>query len=415
MACRWVSPERPRSLLPGTSPALWGAAVARPAYSAGAKAVDYVTVCSAVPLPTIDLKGIVQCNPGLATDHPPETPQGHPRGLSLTSVFQAEYVGDLAPYSFERERLGAAGITFSAAACADSYELIERAKDAEYLWLEWSPDVTREVLEALPRCELVIRWGVGYDQIDVQAATELGVAVANAPTYCKNDVVEHTIGLVLAVCRWIPQWNAFLHEGGWRGSPSTERRLSGKTLGVVGVGHIGIDIARLGVAFGCQVLGNDVRPLRSPIEGVSMVDLDELLRESDVVCLNVSLQPSTRHLISDRALGLMKPDAVLVNTSRGAVVDEAALVRALEAGKFLGVGLDVFEEEPLPVDSPLRDIERVVLTPHKAATSPDSVAEVRKEVCDTTIEWATTGWAEAVVNPDVRPRHKSERTRSVSR
>ena len=189
--------------------------------------------------------------------------------------------------------------------------------------------------------------------------------------------------------------------------------MSGKTLGVVGVGHIGSEVARLGAAFGCRVLANDIRPLDNPIAGVSMVDLDELLRESDVICLNMSLQAGSRHLISDRALGLMKDDAVLVNTSRGAVVDEAALLRALEAGRFFGVGLDVFEEEPLPPDSPLRGIERVVLTPHEAASSPESLAELRKQVCDATIEWATTGWAEAVVNPEVRPRHKSARTRTA--
>jgi len=331
----------------------------------------------------------------------------------LTTVFQAEYVGDLAPYAYEQERLDAASIGFSAAVCANSVEFIQHAKDAEFLWLEWAPPVTREVLQSLPECELVIRWGVGYDQIDVQAATELGVAVANAPTYCKQDVVEHTIGLVLGVCRGIPQWNASLHQGGWRDPSPPARRLSGKTLGVVGVGHIGSEVARLGAAFGCRVLANDIRPLDNPIAGVSMVDLDELLRESDVICLNVSLQAGSTHLISDRALGLMKDDAVLVNTSRGAVVDEAALLRALEAGKFFGVGLDVFEEEPLPPSSPLRGIERVVLTPHEAASSPESLAELRKQVCDATIEWAATGWAKAVVNPEVRPRHKSARTRTA--
>jgi D-3-phosphoglycerate dehydrogenase / 2-oxoglutarate reductase len=331
----------------------------------------------------------------------------------LTTVFQAEYVGDLAPYAYEQERLNAAGIGFSAAVCAGSVELIEQAKDAEFLWLEWSPHVTREVLEALPRCELVIRWGVGYDQIDVQAATELGIAVANAPTYCKQDVVEHTIALALAVYRGIPRWNASLHQGAWRDLSLTERRLSGKTLGVIGVGHIGSEVARLAVAFGCRVLGNDIRPLSSPIAGVSMVDLDELLRESDVICLNVSLQAGSRHLISDRAFELMKDDAVLVNTSRGVVVDQAALLKALDGGKLFGVGLDVFEEEPLPPDNPLRSIDRVVLTPHEAASSPESLAELRKQVCDATIEWATSGWAEAVVNPEVRPRHKSARTRTA--
>jgi D-3-phosphoglycerate dehydrogenase len=320
-------------------------------------------------------------------------------------VFQAEYRGDLAPYTYEQERLREAGIAFSAAACSDAAELVERAKDSEILWLEWTPHVTREVLEALNSCELVIRWGVGFDQIDVDAATELGVAVANVPTFCEPDVVEHTIGLLLAVCRWIPQRNALLHNGGWRSPPVEYRRLSGKSIGVVGLGRIGSRVAKLAVALGCRVLGHDIRAPENPIKGVSTVGLDQLLLESDVVCLHVALQPGTRHLIDERALGLMKQDAILLNLSRGAVIDEAALARALEAGKFFGVGLDVFEEEPLSQDSPLRRIERAVLSPHQAANSPESLADLRREICDETIEWATTGWTRAAVNPGVRPRH----------
>jgi D-3-phosphoglycerate dehydrogenase / 2-oxoglutarate reductase len=322
----------------------------------------------------------------------------------MTSVFQAEYKGDLAPYSYEREQLGTAGIGFSAAVCADGPELVERARGAEVIWLEWVPRMSREVLEALDHCELVVRWGVGYDQIDVDAATSLGVAVANAPTYCKTDVVEHTIGLVLALCRRIPERSALMRAGGWRDPKVQYRRLAGKTFGVIGTGRIGTQVAQLGRALGCRVLCTDIQPPRAPIEGVSWVGLEQLLTESDVVCAHASLNSSSRALLGERALALMKDDAILVNTSRGALVDEAALLTALQAGKFFGVGLDVFAEEPLPASHPLRSIERVVLTPHEAANSPESLAELRHQVCEATIEWLTTGWSQSVVNPTVKPR-----------
>lgn len=327
----------------------------------------------------------------------------------MTKVFQAEYVGDLAPYSYEKARLGDAGIELDVAVCADGAELVERARDAEIVWLEWRPLLTREVLEQLDRCELVVRWGIGYDQIDAQAATELGIAVANAPTYCRADVVEHTIGLLLALTRRIPERNASMHSGGWRTPTVERRRLAGRTIGVIGLGGIGRQVAAIAAMFGCRVLGCDVRPVEPEIDGVSIVGFEELLASSDVVCAHASLDDRSRHLIDDEAIGLMKDDAILVNTSRGPIVDEAALLRALEAGKFFGVALDVFETEPLPADSPLRSFPRVLLTPHEAASSPESFAELRRQVCDATIDWARTGWTDAVVNPGVVSRRGATR------
>src|SRR5579883_152937 len=173
----------------------------------------------------------------------------------MPRVFHAEHQGDLAPYHYERDRLQAAGIQFSWARCADPGQLIASAHGAQILWLEWMPQVTRDVLEHLPDCELVIRWGVGYDQIDVQAATTLGVAVANAPTFCTIDVAEHAFALLLALSRQIAAGNDLLHRGGWREQSTHHRRLSGRTLGVVGLGRIGRRVAALGSAFGCRVLG----------------------------------------------------------------------------------------------------------------------------------------------------------------
>jgi phosphoglycerate dehydrogenase-like enzyme len=213
---------------------------------------------------------------------------------------------------------------------------------------------------------------------------------------------------MLAVTRNIPQSNSTVHAGGWSTPSSQSRRMAGGVLGVIGLGNIGRAVAKLGEALGCRVLGHDIRA--SAPDDPPNVGLDQLLSEADFVTLHVSLGPSSKHLLDERALGLMKSDAVLVNTCRGAVVDETALTSALQSGKFFGVGLDVFEEEPLSSDSPLRRIDRVVLTPHQGANSPESLADLRREMCDTTIDWATTGWTRSVVNPDVRSHLRSKAT-----
>jgi D-3-phosphoglycerate dehydrogenase / 2-oxoglutarate reductase len=327
----------------------------------------------------------------------------------LATVFHSEVDGELAPYTYEQRRLDEAGIGFSAGLCADSRELVARAEGADIVWLEWAGYLTNEVLEQLPECQLVIRWGIGVDPIDLEGATRLGVAVANCPSYCVRDVAEHTIGLLLAVTRNIPSSNALVHAGGWELPDAASRRLAGGVLGIVGLGNIGRAVAKVGESLGCRVLAHDVRVPAGADGGPPMVGLDQLLSEADFVSLHVSLGPTSRHLIDDRAIGLMKDDAVLVNTCRGAIVDQEALVRALQGGKFFGVGLDVFEDEPLGSDNPLRRIDRAVLTPHQGGNSPESLTDLRREVCDTTIEWVTTGWAKSVVNPGVKDRRRNVR------
>ena len=253
-------------------------------------------------------------------------------------MFQAEVDGELAPYSYEEGRLGELGIELSNGICRNSAELIELARSADILWLEVASMLTDEVLEQLPTCHLVVRWGIGVDPIDLDAATRLGIAIANAPMASVKDVAEHTIGLLLAVTRGIPTCDASIHAGRWPASPPPVRRLAGGVLGVVGLGHIGREVARLGKALGCTVLGHDVRDTSTSVPDVPNVELDHLLAESDFVSLHASLGPGSQHLIDERRLGLMKDDAVLINTCRGQVIDEAALIRALEGGKFFGIG-----------------------------------------------------------------------------
>jgi D-3-phosphoglycerate dehydrogenase len=322
----------------------------------------------------------------------------------MKRVFHADYVGDLDPLDYERDQLAAVGAELVAARCADRDELIGKAAGAEVIWLEWVPHVDEYVLRALPECRLVMRWGAGYDQIDVRAATELGVAVANAPNYCTENVAEHAIALLLAMARGIAAGNDAMHHGGWRDPAVVHRRLAGRKLGVVGLGRIGRRAAELGAAFGCQIIAHDVRPDLVPPDGVRMAGLAELMAEADFVTLHTVLDDQSRHLIDTRLLAAAKPGLLLVNTSRGGVVDHEALLHAIDSGVVAGAALDVFETEPLPAGSPLRTCPAVVLTPHEAASSTEATEDLRAEMCQATIQWLATGWADSVVNPDVRAR-----------
>lgn len=322
----------------------------------------------------------------------------------MRRVFHADYVGDLGSLDYERLRLGEIGAELVAARCADQDELIARAAGAQVVWIEWTPSVDERVLRALPDCRLVMRWGAGYDQIDTQAATKAGVAVANAPTYCTENVAQHAIGLLLSMTRGIAAGNQAMHAGGWRDTGYVYQRLTGRTLGVIGLGRIGRRVAELGAAFGCQVIASDVRADLAVPAGVRMTGLSELMAEADYVSLHTVLNEQTHHLVNASLLARAKPGQLLVNTSRGGVVDSAALLAAIESGRLAGAALDVFETEPLPADSPLRSCPAIVLTPHEAASSIEAADDLRAEMCNATNQWFTTGWTDCVVNPEVRGR-----------
>jgi D-3-phosphoglycerate dehydrogenase / 2-oxoglutarate reductase len=318
----------------------------------------------------------------------------------MSNVVQVEYVGDLAPYDFESGELAKAGARLTVIRGTTAADILEVAATADVIWLEWTPRITRDVLAQLPRCGLVLRWGVGYDQIDVTAATELGIAVGNAPSYCTVDVAEHTLALLLSLSRQVVVRHEQTRQGLWRSGHPQQRRLASSVVGVVGLGRIGQRVAALCTALGAHVIGYD--PVAGQVPGVEKVSLDELLRRADHVTLHAPLTAQTRHLIRAESLALMKPDAVLVNTGRGALVNLPDLDAALRAGRIGGAALDVFEEEPLPADHPIRSAPAVVLTPHEASFSPQSMADLRAEICRATVEWLRTGWTESIVNPQVR-------------
>lgn len=231
---------------------------------------------------------------------------------------------------------------------------------------------TARVLEAcLPRLKVISKWGTGIDSIDSQAAARLGIRVGRTPNAFTLPVADSVLGYLLAFARRLPWMDRAVKAGNWQKIPG--RALHECTLGIVGVGTIGKAVARRARAFGMKILGNDIIPIDHVFlteVGVEMTSLDDLLGRADFVSLNCDLNPTSFHLMNARTLGLMRPTAILINTARGPIVDEAALVAALESGTIAGAALDVFEVEPLPPDSPLCRMDNVLLAPHNANSSP---------------------------------------------
>jgi phosphoglycerate dehydrogenase-like enzyme len=253
-------------------------------------------------------------------------------------------------------------------------EQVQRVQDAEIIinshsQLMWPADL----LAALPRLRMISTCGIGTDAIDLAAARERGIVVANIPGKTAAVVAEHALALMLAVARRLAFQTKELQGGRWTWRESIF--LGGKTLGVVGTGSIGAACARLGQAIGMKVVAWTWHPSpeRAQSLGVRFVELDELLRSSDVVSLHLKLTPESRGLIGPRELALMKPGSLLVNTARGGLVDMPALVAALQSEHLAGAGLDVFDQEPLPADHPLLACDQIVLTPHNADQTPEGI------------------------------------------
>ncbi len=231
---------------------------------------------------------------------------------------------------------------------------------------------TARVLQACaPRLKVIAKWGTGIDSIDKATAERLGIRVYRTPNAFTLPVADTVMGYILAFARNIPWMDRAMKAGRWEKIQG--RSLSECTLGVIGVGDIGKAVLRRARAFGMRLLGNDIVEVDHVFlaeVGVEMVPLERLLAESDFISLNCDLNPTSYHLINRETLSLVKPGAVLINTARGPVVDEAALVEALQAGRLAGAALDVFEVEPLPADSPLLRMDNVLLAPHNANSSP---------------------------------------------
>ena len=232
--------------------------------------------------------------------------------------------------------------------------------------------VTAEVLGRASGLRVIARAGAGVDNVDTKAAAAAGVAVYNAPGANAVSVAELTWGLVLALMRHIPEADATTRAGKWEKNRLAGLEVNGRTLGVVGLGFVGREVARLGVALGCRVLGFDPDPAAAPhLVGVERVDMERALFEADIVSLHAPLSPATRHLLDAARIARMRRGAIVVNAARGGLIDEAALAAALASGHLGGAALDVFEQEP-PGTSPLFALPNVVLTPHLGAATAEA-------------------------------------------
>lgn len=255
----------------------------------------------------------------------------------------------------------------------DEPTLCRLATDVDAILTCWA-NVTAAVIAAAPKCKIVSRLGIGLDNIDVECCTRRGIPVTNVPDYCTREVAEHTLALILSLARHTALFHHVTKLGRYElQAVPAPRRLQQQTLGIVGCGNIGRLVARMAKAIGMRV----ITYTRTPTDEAQNVNLQTLLQESDFVSLHAPLTDETRHLMGSGSFALMKPTAYLINTSRGGLVDHDALAAALERGELAGAALDVQTPEPPDLDSPPYNHRRVIVTPHAAFVSVESVAELR--------------------------------------
>jgi D-3-phosphoglycerate dehydrogenase / 2-oxoglutarate reductase len=309
----------------------------------------------------------------------------------------------------EREILGE-GVKLIPLQTKKPEEFAAEAADCVALLNTYAGPITADVMAQMPLCKIIARYGIGVDTIDLEAATKAGIIVTNNPTYCIDEVAEHTMALILSTARKVSFFDRQVREGKWavmEGKPI--RRISGSTIGLIGYGNIARQVAVRCAAFGMRVIYADpfVEQAQFNTPG-DKVGLDQLLAEADFVSLHPPLTPQTHHLMNDDAFGKMKKDAVLVNCSRGPVVDTAALVRALDARKIAGCALDTTEPEPLPIPHPLRGRENVIINPHAAWYSEQAMNGLQAGAPSEVALLLSGQWPVNVVNPTVRGRSRAE-------
>lgn len=262
--------------------------------------------------------------------------------------------------------------------------ILKAARTADGLVVTYAK-VTADIINGLERCRVISRTGIGVDNVDLEAATAKGIVVTRVPDYCIDEVSDHALGLLFALARKIPLANSAVHAGQWSvGLVNPLHRLRGQTLGLVGFGQIPRALAPKAQALGLSVIAYDpyISKEAMAADGVKQVDLEQLLEESDHISVHAPLTPETRHMFNREAFQKMKPGAVLINTARGPLVDEDALVDALEAGELAGAALDVLEQEPPAAGSRLLGRADVILTPHTGFYSEESMIDLQTKAAE---------------------------------
>jgi D-3-phosphoglycerate dehydrogenase len=288
-------------------------------------------------------------------------------------------------------------------------QFLSQAKDCDALLNTYAGPITADVMARMPKCKIIARYGIGVDTIDLDAATQAGIIVTNNPTYCIEEVAEHTMALLLACARKVAVYDRLVRGGRWEVAPGKPMfRLAGRTLGLVGFGNIARQVALRAGACGMRVCFADpfVPEGHSTVSATKM-GFPDLLDESDFVSLHPPLTAQTRKMISEDALSHMKPTAYLINCSRGLIVDTEALVRALDAKKIAGCALDTTDPEPLPDPHPLRGRENVVLTPHVAWYSEQALVRLQAGAPGEVRRVLTGQWPANVVNQVVRGKNRA--------
>jgi D-3-phosphoglycerate dehydrogenase len=303
----------------------------------------------------------------------------------------------------EEQLLRPAGFEVVRASCRSEQDVIDAGAQADALIVQWAP-VTAAVLEKLERCRFVSRLGIGWDMIDVTAASRLGIAVANTPDYCIEEVAAHSIALALAASRGLLELDRSVRRDEWAVAANTPTvtRPSCAQFAVIGFGRIGRRVAEIARAIGYRVVVHDSGVSDEEVEarGFGVGTLEQVLAGAQVVSLHVPLTDETHHLIDARALARMSDTTFLVNTSRGGLIDEVALAASLHAGTIGGAALDVFQPEPLPEGSPLRGAPNLLLTPHAAWYSSEALAELPLHAARQVIDFFADRPLTSILNPD---------------
>ena len=288
-------------------------------------------------------------------------------------------------------------------------DFLGQAADCDALLNTYAGPITAEVMAKMPKCRIIARYGIGVDTIDLDAATQAGIIVTNNPTYCIEEVAEHTMAMLLACARKVVFYDRMVRAGRWEVPPGKPMfRLAGSTLGLVGFGNIARQVALRAGAFGMKVLYSDPYVKEGQFsETGRKVELNELFKEADFISVHPPLVPQTRKMINDEAFSRMKPTAFLINCSRGPVVDTDALVRALDAKKIAGCALDTVDPEPLPNPHPLRNRENAIINPHVAWYSEKAMVGLQAGAPGEIRRVLTGQWPVNVVNKAVKGKNRA--------
>ena len=314
----------------------------------------------------------------------------------------------LDPVTVENIALAKANLTVERVDAATEGEVVAAAKDTDIILTRYA-QMSRSVVEKLPKLQAIIRYGIGYDTIDVDAATDNKVIVVNVPDFCYEEVSNHALGMLLMLTRKLMLQSNTLKKDGWKPAYSLITPMgsvTGQTLGIIGCGHIGRIVARKAQCFGMNVIGYDphVDTKLTDEAGIKLKSLPEVMKESDYISCNPLLWNETFHIVGEKEFKMMKPTGFIVNTSRGPVIDQLALVKALKEEWIAGAGIDVFEKEPIAPDDPLLKMDNVILTPHTAFYSDASDIRVRTSVAQEAVRIALGHLPKNIVNKGVKPK-----------